>query len=314
MHEMMTLASLKDRYECVKQRIADAAARAGRTPNQVMLVAVTKTAEPDQIRDLIRMGHVDFAENRVQQLLQRAAIIDEWMARHKTVSSVPWDRPSTVEIGGDERAGESTGASGAGGPGAGPGAGPGSGPGLGTRGPMVRWHMIGHLQRNKAKKVIETCRLIHSVDTLRLAEEVQAVAVKREQPVDVLLQVNCSEEPQKYGCAIPATIHLAEQIETMLNVRLRGLMTMAAYGDGAEGQDTARRAFVRCRELFDEIRDSGAVSPHFNILSMGMSGDFEIGIEEGSNLVRVGTAIFGAGNPETDQSLDGSIADDGEDE
>lgn len=296
MHEMMTLASLKDRYDSVKQRIADAAARAGRTPNQVMLVAVTKTAEPDQIRDLIRMGHVDFAENRVQQLLQRAAIIDEWMARHKTVSSVPWDRPSAVEVGETENDRGST---------------SGAGANAGTRGPMVRWHMIGHLQRNKAKKVIETCRLIHSVDTLRLAEEVQAVAVKREQPVDVLLQVNCSEEPQKYGCAIPATIHLAEQIETMLNVRLRGLMTMAAFDDGTNG---ARRAFVRCRELFDEIRDSGAVSPHFNILSMGMSGDFEIGIEEGSNLVRVGTAIFGAGNPEANQALDGSIADEGEED
>ncbi len=303
MHQTMTLASLKDRYESVKQRIADAAARAGRTSNQVMLVAVTKTAEPDQIRELIRMGQVDFAENRVQQLLQRAAIIDEWMARHKTVSSVPWDRPSSVEVG--ERGSDGAGSS---------GSGAGASAGAGTRGPMVRWHMIGHLQRNKAKKVIETCRLIHSVDTLRLAEEVQAVAVKREQPVDVLLQVNCSEEPQKYGCAIPATFHLAEQIETMLNVRLRGMMTMAAFDDGPKGKGSARRAFVRCRELFDEIRDSGAVSPHFNILSMGMSGDFEVGIEEGSNLVRVGTAIFGEGNPETNQALDGSIADEGEDE
>lgn len=269
---MMTIASLKDRYAQVQERIASAATKSGRKADQIMLVAVTKTAEPDQIRELIQMGHQDFAENRVQQLLQKAAIIDEWMARHKTMTNVPWARGAAEQMLGTQTS---------------------PGTQAATLNP-VRWHMIGHLQRNKAKKVIETCRLIHSVDTLRLAEEVQQVAVKRDRPVDVLLQVNCSNEAQKYGCAIAAAFHLAEQLETMLNVRLRGMMTMAAQSEKAED---ARGTFERCRELFEEIRDSGTVSPHFNILSMGMSSDFEIAIQEGANMVRVGSAIFGSGAP-----------------
>ena len=289
---MMTIDSLKGRYEQVKDRIAVAAAKSGRKADQVMLVAVTKTAEPDQIRELIQMGQQDFAENRVQQLLQKAAIIDEWMARHRTVSSVPWLRGV-----GDQMLGGATDKAGAGSV-----AGKVGPSGSSSGGPnAVRWHMIGHLQRNKAKKVIETCRLIHSVDTLRLAEEIQIVALKREKPVDVLLQVNCSNEPQKYGCAIAAAFHLAEQIETMLNVRLRGMMTMAAH---SERPDDARGTFERCHELFEEIRDSGAVSAHFNILSMGMSNDFEAAIEQGANLVRVGSAIFGSGNPDATEPAD----------
>lgn len=261
----MTLANLKERYEEVRARIAAAAGRSGRTGREVVLVAVTKTAEPDQIRELMRLGHQDFGENRVQQLVQRAAIIDEWLQRHRTMLHV-----SGAHSAGDELLPDTS--------------------GLSAVPAAVRWHMIGHLQRNKAKKVVEVCRLIHSVDNLRAAEEIQTIAVKRDKPVDVLLQVNCSGERQKFGCAVPAAIHLAEQIETMLHVRLRGLMTMAAYSERAED---SRLTFVRLRELFEEIRDSGAVSPHFNILSMGMSNDFEVAIEEGSNMVRVGSAIFG---------------------
>lgn len=277
----MTLANLRQRYEDVRARIASAAERSGRTGREIVLVAVTKTAEPDQIRELMRLGHQDFGENRVQQLVQRAAIIDEWLQRHRTMSHTAEARSAGDELLGD-------GPTGSGAP------------------PSARWHMIGHLQRNKARKVIETCRLIHSVDNLRVAEEIQAIAVKRDKPVDVLLQVNCSGERQKFGCAVPAAIHLAEQIETMLHVRLRGLMTMAAYSDKAED---SRPTFGRLFELFEEIRDSGAVSPHFNILSMGMSNDFEVAIEEGANLVRVGSAIFGesadgASNPDDDAEDD----------
>jgi pyridoxal phosphate enzyme (YggS family) len=132
------------------------------------------------------------------------------------------------------------------------------------------------------------------VDSLRLAEELQLIAAKREKPVEVLLQVNCSGEASKHGCAIGATIHLAEQIETMIQVKLRGLMTMAPYSTNPEA---SRRTFARCRELYAEVRESGAVGPDFNILSMGMSGDFEVGIEEGANLVRVGSALFGEPKP-----------------
>jgi pyridoxal phosphate enzyme (YggS family) len=150
--------------------------------------------------------------------------------------------------------------------------------------------MIGHLQRNKARKAIEFCRLIHSVDSLRLAEEIQQVAVKREQPVEVLVQVNCSGEESKFGCPVPAAVHLAEQIDTMLYVRVRGLMTMAPYSTNPED---SRETFVRCRELFEEVKKTGVGEGKFNILSMGMSGDFEVAISEGANLVRVGSAIFG---------------------
>lgn len=260
-------ADLRTRYEAVKQTIARACKKAGRDPSSVVLVAVTKHAEPDQIRELIRLGHSDFGENRVQQLTQRAAIIDEWMTRQRGMHGAAAQAL-----------------------------------------PPVRWHMIGHLQRNKARKVIELCRLIHSVDSLRLAEELQLIAAKRERPVEMLLQVNCSGEASKFGCAIGAAIHLVEQIETMVQVRVRGLMTMAPLSSNPED---ARATFGRCRELFNEIRDSGVVNPArggFDILSMGMSGDYEIAIEEGANLVRVGTALFGEPRPGSaeDDERDGS--------
>jgi pyridoxal phosphate enzyme (YggS family) len=157
--------------------------------------------------------------------------------------------------------------------------------------------MIGHLQRNKARKVVEFVRLTHSVDSLRLAEELQALALKRDQVIEVLIQVNCSGEASKFGCPMPAAIPLAEQIHSMINVRLRGLMTMAPY---SENPEDARPTFARCRELFEEMQTLGFTQEHpFNILSMGMSGDFEVAISEGANIVRVGTAIFGEGRPES---------------
>jgi pyridoxal phosphate enzyme (YggS family) len=252
----------------VRERIAQAAARAGSDPDRILLVAVTKFAEPDQIRELIRLGHTDFGENRVQQLVQRAAIIDEWIQRHRTTPGVIPPPPP--------KAADGTGGAGEWQTSAMPG--------------TVRWHMIGHLQRNKARKVVDVCRLIHSVDSLRLAEELQVIGMRKEKPIDVLVQVNCSGERQKSGCAIAAAPHLVEEIETMIQLRVRGLMTMAPLTDTP---DEARDTFARCRELFDEIRESGDVPPTFNILSMGMSNDYEIAIEEGANMVRVGTAIFG---------------------
>jgi pyridoxal phosphate enzyme (YggS family) len=243
--------TLQSRYADVRRRIAQAAAGSGRRAEDILLVAVTKYAEPDQIRALIQAGHRDFGENRVQNLIQKAAVIEEYMARRQVAPN-----------------------SGA----------PPQGPG------HIRWHMIGHLQRNKARKAVELCRLIHSVDSLRLAEEIQSVAARREEPVDVLVQVNCSGEASKFGCPPPAAPHLAEQIDTMISVRVRGLMTMAAL---EAGPGEVRDTFARCRELFDEIKRSGVGDGKFDILSMGMSGDFETAIAEGANLVRVGSAIFG---------------------
>ena len=150
--------------------------------------------------------------------------------------------------------------------------------------------MIGHLQRNKVKQVVPLVHLIHSVDTLRLAEELQALAARTDRTIDILLQVNASGEETKFGVAAPAVIHLAEQIDSMVHLRLRGLMTMAPYSDDPE---TARAVFNRTAEFFQDIRKAKVGGDTFNILSMGMSGDYQIAIQEGANLVRIGTALFG---------------------
>ncbi len=247
--------TLRERLESVKERIAAAAAQAGRDPREIALVAVTKHASMDQIRELIGIGHVDLGENRVQQLVQRAAQVDEFLARRRQLP---------------ESAGD------------------------GEHPSQVRWHMVGRLQRNKVRKAVELSRLVHGVDSLRLAEEIQAVAVRREQPVEILVQVNVAGESAKGGVAPAAARHLVDQIDTMVNVKPRGLMCMAPLDDQGEADpDLARRTFDRCRELFDDIRSAGSGGERFDLLSMGMSGDFELAIASGANLVRVGSSIFG---------------------
>jgi len=153
----------------------------------------------------------------------------------------------------------------------------------------INWHMIGHLQRNKVRQVLPIAALIHSVDTLRLAEEINTAAAKLNLRPKVLLQVNCSNEPQKYGVPVGAATHLAEQIETLPNLRLVGLMTMAPL---THNKDVVRACFVRARELFVEMRGEKIVGPHFKELSMGMSSDYEIAVEEGATILRIGSAIF----------------------
>jgi len=155
----------------------------------------------------------------------------------------------------------------------------------------IRWHMIGHLQRNKVRQVLPIASLIHSVDTLRLAEEINASAAKLNLRPRVLLQVNTSNEPQKYGAPAGAVMHLAEQIETMPNLRLIGLMTMAPL---THNKDVIRACFVRARELFIEMRGEKIVGPQFTEISMGMSSDYEAAIEEGATILRIGSAIFAA--------------------
>ncbi|MBX3391548.1 MAG: YggS family pyridoxal phosphate-dependent enzyme [Phycisphaeraceae bacterium] len=243
----------------------------------IILVAVTKFADPDQIRSLIDLGHRDFGENRVQSLIQHAAMAEEYLARLRVVPSAVRADLAGGRLLSAVRSGQAVS----------PAA---STAGAGFAGAALRWHLIGHLQRNKARKAMEFVRLVHSVDSLRLAEELQLLANRREEPVDVLLQVNCSGEESKFGCPVPAAQPLAEQIDTMTNVRVRGLMTMAPLSDDPE---SARPIFRRCREIFDEMRIGGIGGGHFNILSMGMSQDFEVAIEEGANVVRVGSAIFG---------------------
>lgn len=155
--------------------------------------------------------------------------------------------------------------------------------------PQIRWHMIGHLQRNKVKQTLQICSLIHSVDTLRLAEEIDFAAAKAGLHAPVLLQVNCSGEPQKYGAPVGAAFHLAEQIMSMPNLRLEGMMTMAPL---TMDKELVRAAFGRARELFEEMRSEKIGGSRFKHLSMGMSQDYEIAIEMGATLVRIGSAIF----------------------
>lgn len=155
---------------------------------------------------------------------------------------------------------------------------------------QIQWHMIGHLQRNKAAMALDICAMIQSVDSLRLAEHLNELGGRREAAVKILMEVNTTGEESKNGVPLPAAIHMAEQFETLAHLQLVGLMTMARQTANPED---ARQSFATLRELFDELRFRDICGPHFQHLSMGMSGDFEIAIEEGSTLVRIGSAIFG---------------------
>lgn len=234
-----------------RQKVIDAIARAakksGRKAEDVVLVAVTKSASDQQVCDLVTLGHQDFAENRVQHLLPRVELVAEYLKNNPNVKTAPGS---------------------------------------------PRWHMIGHLQRNKVRQVVPAVALVHSVDTLRLAEEIHSLGQKLDRVFDVLIQVNASEEPNKFGVAAPAVLHLAEQLDTMTYLRVRGLMTMAAFSDNPED---ARPAFARTADLYHDVRARKIGGDHFNLLSMGMSGDFEVAIEEGANIVRVGRALFESG-------------------
>jgi pyridoxal phosphate enzyme (YggS family) len=153
--------------------------------------------------------------------------------------------------------------------------------------PAARWHLIGHLQRNKLERTAPLVALIHSVDSARLLQALDAFGRQHGRPVPVLLQVNCSHEPTKGGFD-PATLPaLADDLASRSGLDVRGLMTMAAY---SEDPEDARPTFAELRRLRDDLRGrTGLPLPE---LSMGMSGDFETGIEEGATLVRIGTTLF----------------------
>ena len=259
---------LADRLAAVRERIAAAAAKAKRDPADITLIAVTKYAAPEAIRELLTLGVGDLGENKVQQLQQRAAQIGEFHARLLSRGA----------------AGTASGSAALG------SAAPGSAASGDTIAQKVRWHMIGHLQRNKVKPLLPLVSAVHSVDSLRLAEEIDVIATKMGKKQQVFLQINASEEPQKFGVAVGASVHLAEQMATMPGLQLVGVMTMAAY-DASERD--IRQTFARTREIFEEIRWNKIGGPAFKHLSMGMTGDFEHAIAEGSTMVRIGTAIFG---------------------
>lgn len=155
--------------------------------------------------------------------------------------------------------------------------------------PRPRWHMVGHLQRNKVKAVLPWIDLVHSVDSLRLAEEIDAQSAKLGRVTPVLLQVNAADDAQKHGVAVAAATHLAEQVASLEHTELRGLMAMAPLTDD---ESRIRHIFGRTRELFDEIVGERICGAPFCEMSLGMSQDFEHAIEAGATYVRIGSALF----------------------
>ncbi len=252
---MAKKSPLAEKLDDVRERIAKACAAAKREVAEVTLIAVTKTAAPEQIREIIQLGVGDLAESRVQVLTQRAGQLNEFFQRQQTSGSA-------------------------------------------TVAPKLRWHMIGHLQRNKVKPIIPLANVIHSVDSLRLAEEIDTYAGKLGKKMPVFMQINASEETSKYGVAVGASVHLGEQIDSMPNVQLIGLMTMGAIDAPAEKN---RAVFARTREIFEEMKWHKIGGDKFRHLSMGMSGDFEQAIAEGATMVRVGTSLFGGKAAEESQ-------------
>ena len=155
----------------------------------------------------------------------------------------------------------------------------------------VRWHMIGHLQTNKVKYIIDKVSMIHSVDSYKLAEEINKRAGQHGITMDILIQVNSAEEESKFGVTTREADQLIAAIaEQCPNVRIRGLMCIAPF---AENPDDIRQYFAEVKQIYDNYAAEKTDRIDFSYLSMGMTHDFEVAIEEGSNLIRVGTAIFG---------------------
>lgn len=159
--------------------------------------------------------------------------------------------------------------------------------------PEIRWHMIGHLQRNKVKYVVDKACLIHSVDSLRLAEEISKEAGKKNRTASVLLEVNVAGEESKFGIAPEEALPLAKEIAGLPHIQIKGLMTIAPYTEDPENN---RNFFRDLRKLSVDIAQENIDNVTMNVLSMGMTGDYEVAIEEGATHVRVGTGIFGERN------------------
>lgn len=211
--------------------------RAGRDPEEVKLVAVTKTIDIDRIIEAINAGLRVFGENRVQEAQKKISDLK---------SQIPDSR--------------------------------------------IEWHLIGHLQKNKTKYAVQLFDLIHSVDSIGLADELDRQAKRLDKVQRILIQVKLSEEERKHGIPEEGLVSLIEKIKDLNNLRLEGLMTMPPYLDDPE---MVRPYFSRLREIKDRI-NSLQILPHpLKELSMGMSHDFEVAIEEGATMVRIGTAIFG---------------------
>ena len=155
----------------------------------------------------------------------------------------------------------------------------------------VRWHMIGHLQKNKVRQVIDKAVLIHSVDTVELAEQIEKDAAKRDLTVDILLEVNVAEEESKFGFRTEEVEAAVMKIKEFPHVHIKGLMTIAPFVSNSEDN---REVFKKLYQLYVDIRSKNIDNVNMSVLSMGMTGDYEVAVEEGATMIRVGTGIFGA--------------------
>jgi pyridoxal phosphate enzyme (YggS family) len=228
--------SIAGNIAAVREKIAGAVRRAGRRPEEIALMAVSKTHPPERIREAFMAGLRQFGENRVQEFAGKAAVVADLRE--------------------------------------------------------AEWHMIGHLQSNKSTKAVELFGAVDSVDSLKLAEKLDASARSIGRKIGVLIEVNVGGEAAKTGVApdsreLDELLLAAPRFEAL---SFRGLMTVPPFAEDPEG---ARPYFRRLRELRDAIRRRKLAAVGMDVLSMGMSHDFEVAIEEGSSCVRVGTAIFG---------------------
>lgn len=157
----------------------------------------------------------------------------------------------------------------------------------------IHWHMIGHLQTNKVKYIIDKAELIHSVDSLKLAETIEKEAAKHDLIADILVEVNVAEEESKFGMKMEEVILFVEKVSAFPHVRVRGLMTIAPF---VEDPEENRSIFADLHKLYIDIKKKNHDNDTVSVLSMGMTNDYEVAIEEGATMVRVGTGIFGARN------------------
>lgn len=227
--------SIATRLAVVRAQITGAANACGRSPQEVTLIAISKTHPTSAIKQLIELGGADIGENRVQEAEDKI-----------------------TEIGRDK----------------------------------ARWHLVGHLQANKAKRAVNLFDVIHSLDSMDLARRLDRLCVEEgRENLSVLIQVDLGHEETKSGIDESLLPELVEGVEQLKRLRLIGLMTLPPFFDNPED---SRPFFRRLRELRDELAGRGAFGDQKGELSMGMSHDFAVAIEEGATMVRVGTAIFGA--------------------
>ena len=225
---------LAARLTAVQERIAAAARNAGRAPDEVKLIAISKTHPASVIRTLIDLGATDLGENRVQEAEDKI-----------------------TEIGRE----------------------------------TVRWHLVGHLQANKARRAVSLFEVIHSLDSLDLAKRLNRLCDEEgRDTLAVLIQVDLGHEETKSGITESELTHLVDELGPLTHLKLIGLMTLPPFFDDAE---QSRPFFRRLRELRDELESRGAFGDRKGELSMGMTHDFEVAIQEGATMVRIGTAIFG---------------------